>query len=239
MKKPVFLKAQWRKLMMANYAIDPAALTDYIPAHTQLDLWEGQCLVSLVGFMFKDTRVRGFKIPGHVNFEEINLRFYITHETGDGEIRRGTSFIKEIVKRPAITWVANTLYKEQYHTMPTRHRIQQHEKLDVQYEWQYRNRWNTMACKAAPEPSKMPAGSEEEFITEHYWGYTRLSETETAAYAVEHPRWEVYPVHDYTIDADFGTLYGQQFAHLSKQKPVSVLLAEGSEILVRKGFEIR
>ena len=72
---------------MANYEVDPSLLASRIPAGTELDLEDGKCFVSLVGFMFLDTRVLGMPIPFHVNFEEVNLRFYVKREI-DGETRK-------------------------------------------------------------------------------------------------------------------------------------------------------
>src|SRR6185503_10721641 len=111
--------AGWRKLVMANYAVDPSALAPYLPYKTEIDLWQGTCYVSLVGFMFVDTAVMGVKIPFHVNFEEVNLRFYVRYRD-QGEWKRGVVFIKEIVPRAALAFVANTLYNENYETMPMR-----------------------------------------------------------------------------------------------------------------------
>jgi hypothetical protein len=84
----------------------------------------------------------------------------------------------------------------------------------------------------------MPEGCEAEFITEHYWGYTP-SDDGSSEYPVEHPRWEIYPVRDYSVNVDFGKLYGAKFGFLSNEKPVSVMLAEGSEIVVRGGRKMR
>lgn len=97
MKKPVFLTAQWRKLIMANYLISPQILEKYLPPHTQLDSYNGKHYVSLIGFMFMDTRIKGFKIPFHINFEEVNLRFYVKYKD-DGVWKRGAVFISEVVK---------------------------------------------------------------------------------------------------------------------------------------------
>ncbi len=83
-----FLQAEWRKLAMANYAVDSSLLAKYLPHHTEIDLWNDTCYVSLVGFMFKDTRIKGIRIPFHVNFEEVNLRFYVRYK-GNGEWKRG------------------------------------------------------------------------------------------------------------------------------------------------------
>ena len=115
-----FLKAEWRKLALANYAVDPSVLHRYVPAHTVLDSWNGTCYVSLVGFMFVNTRLLGFPIPFHRNFEEVNLRFYVRYQD-KGEWKRGVVFIKEIVPRPALTFVANTIYKEHYQTLKMGH----------------------------------------------------------------------------------------------------------------------
>ncbi|MFB0909103.1 MAG: DUF2071 domain-containing protein, partial [Spirosomataceae bacterium] len=54
-----FLKAEWRKLAIANYVIDPEILKKYVPVGTELDLWEGKCYVSLIGFMFLEVKLLG------------------------------------------------------------------------------------------------------------------------------------------------------------------------------------
>lgn len=72
-----FLKAEWRRLALVNYIIDKHLLVKYLPAGTELDLRNGNCYVSLVGFMFINTRLLGLRIPFHKNFEEVNLRFCV------------------------------------------------------------------------------------------------------------------------------------------------------------------
>ena len=103
-----FLTANWKDLVMANYIIDPTILEPFVPIRTELDSFNGQVYVSLVGFMFTDTRLLGWRIPFHVHFEEVNLRFYVRHKDA-GQWKRGTVFIKEIVPKPAISFVANTI----------------------------------------------------------------------------------------------------------------------------------
>ncbi len=231
--RTTFLKAEWRKLVMANYAIDPQLLTAYLPHQTELDYWNDTCYVSLVGFMFMNTKVSGLRIPFHVNFEEINLRFYVRRQK-QGVYRRVVVFVKEIVPRPALSLVANTLYKEKYVTMPMGHLWQRYDnQLDVKYEWG-RGRKHSLQVTTAGAPEAVAAGSEAAFITEHYWGYTKLSSDKTAEYEVQHPRWEVYPTKTYSINVDFGQLYGSEFAFLKESVPLSVLLAEGSAIEVKK-----
>jgi len=234
----IFLEAEWRKLIMANYEIDPSILKPYLPNKTELDLFNGVCYVSLIGFLFSNTRMLGVKVPLHINFEEVNLRFYVRYNDA-GVWKRGTVFIKEIVSKPAITFVANTLYKEKYETMPTRYSWKtSDEKLMIEYEWKKNKNWNSISIEAEKQLLDIDANSEAEFITEHYWGYAKMSAQKTKEYGVEHPRWQMYKTIDYKIKADFADLYGNEFSFLNQSKPLSVFLAEGSKIKIRTGKNI-
>jgi uncharacterized protein len=231
-----FLTAEWRKLIMAQYEVAPETLEPWLPRGLELDLYRGRCYVSLVGFLFDRVRLKGLPIPFHTRFEEVNLRFYVAHTAPDGTRRRGVVFIREFVRRTAITFVANTFYEEPYVTLPTLSSIvKSQQSLDVQYSWKHRGRWHSLGVEASPAAQPIAAGSEEEFITEHYWGYTRRGNGSTSAYEVQHPRWETYPVLLHALDVDFGALYGEAFAMLNSQEPASVLLAEGSPVSVLSG----
>lgn len=231
-----FLQAEWRKLAMANYEVDSKILVPYLPYKTELDFWNNTCYVSLVGFMFLNTKMLGVKIPFHINFEEVNLRFYVKYND-NGEWKRGVVFIKEIVPKPALTFVANTLYNENYQTMPMRHVWDINDSLTVEYAWK-KNGWNRFRVSADKTAVPIDAGSEAEFITEHYWGYTKLGVDKTAEYGVEHLRWDVYKVNDFQIDVDFADVYGSGFDFLKNKKPKSVFLAEGSEVFVKAGRKL-
>ena len=233
-----FLKAEWRKLAMANYEIERSVLEKYLPFATEIDLWKDKCYVSLVAFMFVNTRLKGFRIPFHDTFEEVNLRFYVRHNR-NREWKRGVVFVKEIVPRPAITFVANTIYNENYETMPMHHAWETDTNSQkVSYSWK-KKRWHSFTVEAEKKPIDIAAGSEEEFITEHFWGYTKIDLQTTSEYGVEHPRWQVYPVTKFFIDVDFQKVYGNDFGFLSGQRPTSVFLAEGSDIVVRSGTIIK
>ncbi len=232
MKQRKFLEAEWRKLLMANYVVDPAVLKGYLPAGTELDLWEGRCYISLVGFLFQNVRVRGITFPFHKNFPEVNLRFYVRFKEGP-EWKRGVVFIKEIVPKWPITFIANTLYDEHYATMPMRAVFRNEGNLvTVAYEWKKKNKWNRLEVTADKDPVPIAKGSEEEFITEHFWGYSARGKDKTTEYHVSHPRWDIYPLNSYRIDCDFRSVYGDAFSFLQEEKPVSVFLAEGSEVSV-------
>lgn len=234
-----FLSAEWHNLVMVNYEVTPKLLEKYIPYQTELDLWKGKCFISLVGFLFKNTKVLGIPIPGHINFEEVNLRFYVRHQTPEGEWRRGVVFIKEVVPRRAITWVANTLYGEHYQTMKMDHKIESDDiHQEVTYRWRYKKSWNHLKVKAAKEALSVVEDSEAEFITDHYWGYTRRGPQTTSSYEVVHPPWKVYTVDEYDLHCDGANIYGQEFGTILRQKPSSIFMAEGSEVFVKRGKKL-
>jgi len=242
-----FLTADWRKLIMAQYIVAPETLAPYIPHGVELDLFhvgdEARCYVSLVAFLFDCVRLKGLPIPFHTRFEEINLRFYVKRKVPNGSIKRGVVFIREFVPRHAIAYVAKRFYEEPYVAVPTRHSIElSPQSLRARYDWDLGGRTHSLSVKAVPTRQDIQPGSEEEFITEHYWGYTKRrlvqGQTRTSAYQVEHPHWQTYKLQSYEIAVDFGLLYGTSFAPLSQQEPGSVLLAEGSAVTVHSGSDI-
>lgn len=219
---------------MINYEVDPEILKPYLPAATKLDLWQGKALVSMVGFMFLNTKVLGIKWPGHVNFEEVNLRFYVQHF--DGKVwKRGAVFISEIVPKHIIPIVANNIYNEHYSAMPMRNSMLKLSNIDTAflYEWQFNKQWNQLGAVVGSQSQNIEKESEQEFIFEHYWGYNRLDDKKTIEYQVEHVSWKIRPVTKFTFKADIAGLYGKEFEPYLQQKPQSVFFAEGSEVVIR------
>lgn len=229
-----FLKAEWRKLAIVNYVIEPEILSKFIPFGTELDLWQDKCYISVVGFMFLNTKLLGIKVPFHVNFEEVNLRFYVKRLDEDGW-KRGVVFIKELVPRRALSFVANLLYHENYQTLPMQHNWDiNRNHITVEYQWNMEGESQRINVVAEKKPLEIKPNSEAEFITEHYWGYAKVEDKITNEYEVTHPRWQTYKVLNFEVEIDFGRVYGIEFEFLNELKPVSVMLAEGSEITVEK-----
>jgi uncharacterized protein YqjF (DUF2071 family) len=165
-----FLTAEWRELAMLNFEIDAATLRPLVPAGTELDDHDRITQVSVVGFRFASTRMLGLAVPGHTNFDEVNLRFYVRRRTA-GEWRRGVVFVRELVPRRAIAWMARWCYNEPYQALPTRHRLEYRSDgvpAIVRYEWCRNGRWEGLELCARGEPTLPAPGSEAQFITEHY-----------------------------------------------------------------------
>lgn len=215
---------------MMNYVVPKKVLLPYLPNGTELDEFDGKCYVSFVAFHFLHTKVKGIGFPFHRNFEEINLRFYVKFKE-NGMYKRGVVFISELVPKRMIAFIAKFIYQEQYTYAPISSSVTETDKRSLHFNWGKQKNYSlTVETENKAEPIK--TGSKEEFIFEHYWGYTGLSNNRTGEYLVEHPRWNIYPVTGYSISADFGLMYGDEFSFLNNAEPGSVFVAEGSAVSV-------
>lgn len=234
--KKVFLTAEWRWLAMLNYEVPPEILEPWLPSGLELEPWQDRTLVSLVGFRFLNTRVMGVAVPGHRDFDEVNLRFYVRRKVSGGW-RRGVVFVRELVPRPMIAAVARVCYEEPYLAVPMRHDITPEEgpPRRVEYGWTFRGEPCHLRVETKGEPQPLRAGGEAEFITEHYWGYTKRRNGSTSEYEVAHPPWRVMETQAVSFSAPVGELYGAEFGEILEGEPVSAFLAEGSEVTVYRG----
>ena len=232
-----FLTAQWRHLAMLNFEIDPKVLQPYVPVGTELDSWQGRTFMSVVGFLFLETRVWGVPIPYHRDFEEVNLRFYVRRRADEGW-RRAVVFVKEIVPRAAIALTARLLYGENYVALKMQHSIDDAPRAkSVSYRWWLDGQEHRIGMSVAGEAQDVKEGSEQEFITEHYWGYVHGG-GRTTEYHVEHPRWRVSPAMSARLECDVAALYGTQFVEFLNAAPTSAFLADGSEVAVSRGVKL-
>jgi len=231
-----FLTAHWRYLAMLNFRVAPELLAPYLPTGTELDFFEGETYLSVVGFLFYHTIVCGLPIPRHRNFEEVNLRFYVRKKSAD-VWRRGVVFIRELVPKPAIAITARVFYGEPYQALPMRSEVIDRDgEVSARYEWRRGKKWEHLVMNGRGEPQSIAAGSHEEFITEHYWGYTRRGPDRTSEYCVEHPRWKIWPATSFEFKADMATLYGDEFLATLTAPPASAFIADGSFVTVyRRG----
>jgi uncharacterized protein len=245
-RQRVFLSARWQALAMVNFAIDPALLEPLVPRGTTLDFFGGVAYVSVVGFLFRDTRILGLPIPGHIHFEEVNLRFYVQRTVGR-EVRRGVCFVKELVPRWAIATVAKWSYNEPYVSLPMRHEVDLGSLLSTEqanashslgFGWNCAGSWLGMHVATTGPRQPIEPGSLAEFIAEHYWGYTRQRDGGTVEYEVEHPPWNAWTAEHLPWTGDVPGFYGEPWASALSQPASSAFVADGSAVKVFKPTRI-
>ena len=226
----LFLKANWENIIMANYEIEPSILIPFLPKGVEIDFFNEKAYISLVGFMFKKTKLFNIPIPWFGDFEEINLRFYVVRKEND-EIKRGVVFINETIPYRIVAWIANKLYKEHYTVVPTKHEIITENSIQkIKFEWLLNKNWQSIYVESSTKSNFMKKGSLENFIYEHYYGYTKVDENKTEEYKLQHPSWETSEVINYEIDCDFKAMYGNSFSVLNQTKPTAVFIAKGSSV---------
>jgi len=227
MKRPPFLSASWRNLVLVNYEVPVDLLRPHLPRGAEPDMRDGKAWCSLVGFQFLDTRVLGIKWPGFVNFPEWNLRFYVRH--GD---QRGVCFVKEYVPQRWVAFLANTLYGEPYVAARIDPRIGNNRAM---YRLHTDGRINHLEV-IADGPAAFPKekGGIDDWFKEHEWGFGTLRNGRLIRYRVEHPRWRVFPTATgkWKVDVDWAAMYGKRWGAMNGSKPDSVVFAEGSPVRV-------
>lgn len=236
MTQRTFLTAEWKHLLMLNYAVDPELLEPYVPAGTELDTFAGKTYVSLIGFEFNNTRIAGARVPFHRSFEEVNLRFYVRRAE-----RRGVVFIRELVPKRAVVAVARVMFGENYACTRMSHSIDWSEKsgaVTAEYMFGAGTERCVMRIEAEPSPFIPPDESLAQFITEHYWGYARRRNGSTLEYEVQHPRWQVREASRAEFRGNAGKFYGAEFARVLDRPADSAFLAEGSAVTVFRGIRI-
>ena len=239
-EKRVFLSAEWRDLVMLNYEVDRGLLNEYVPSGTVLDSYDGKTYVSLVGFQFRRTRLFGtLPIPFHADFDEINLRFYVRRQEG-AEDRRGVVFIAEIVPKRAIARIARLAYGENYVRLPMRHRVNTSRGAKAaEYEWQLNGAWCKLHAHSSAHPTRAEEGSLEQFITEHYWGYSAQRNGDSLEYYVSHVPWSVWTGTEAGFEGDASSLYGRELGKVLQRRPDSAFIADGSPVIVYRGQRIK
>lgn len=227
---------------MMNYRVDPGRVAPFVPKGCEVDFHRGETYVSVVGFLFQNTRLKGVPVPWHQNFEEVNLRYYIRRK--DDPERRAVGFIQEIVPRWAVAAVARLVYQENYVALPMRHRLDLPEGglspgSGVAYGWKKGGRWHGMSARISGPLTPLVPGSHPEFIAEHYWGYVSRRDGSTTEYQVEHPPWKIWPVEEARLDMDVRTVYGEEWAEVFAHPPVSAFVAQGSKVTVYEGSRLK
>ena len=225
---------------MLNYEVEPGLLNRYVPTGTTLDSFNGRTYLSLVGFQFCQTKLLGcLPVPFHANFDEVNLRFYVRRKEG-GEDRRGVVFIAEVVPRRAIATMARLVYGENYRYRPMRHRIDSDGiNKAAEYQWQAGDQWCRLWAQTAGVSTRPQEGSLEQFIAEHYWGYSARTTRGSLEYHVAHVPWQVWATTKAGFEGEASALYGDELSTVLRRPPNCAFVADGSPVTVFTGKTVQ
>lgn len=222
------LTARWSNLILLTYEVDPSLVEPWLPKEVEPDLVGGRALVSLIAFDFLDTRVRGRRIPGFVDFPEINFRTYV--RAGD---RQGVVAIRELVPSPLAAAVGRLRFNEPFRAAPIESRTaSMGDELVVEHRWRWKDRryFVRMTSDQASIPAEADAPAHH--LLGRRWAYGQSRRGDPRVLRIEHPEWALRRVRTLDFDVDYGALYGPEWAVLNGEQPTSTHLAVGSGVSI-------
>jgi len=224
----LFMTAEWRRLINLTYAVEPALLQPHLPRGLALDVIDGKAFVGLVPFSFEKICLRGYRIPFHTRFPEINLRFYVRH--GD---RRGVVFLQECAPKAAVVWLARKKYNEPYRKMRMQETVRMGTgSFSVRQSIWCGGKKNFVEVEAGLNAFVPAAHTHDHYFKELEFGFGSGHDGKTKLYRVHHPAWEIFPVQRVQVDLDFAVIFGKKWAFLSGEKPFNAALVKGSAVQV-------
>jgi len=237
-----FVTAHWSDLILLSYRVPDTLVSSHIGPF-ELDKWQGNAYVSVVGFHFGKTRIVGIPpgplLPDVANFAQWNLRTYVRTPNSEGrnarsntpDESRGVVFIKEFVPSPMVTGLVRYLYKENYVT--TRLSLEKSQNGEIQnarYDMEYGGKRHSMSAQTTAKATLLDAGSADYFFTERYWGSPGGKNKSVISFQIEHAPWKTYSVESHVIAADYGVLYGDEWRFLNDCTPDYVTWCDGSSV---------
>lgn len=222
------LTARWSNLVILTYDVEATLVRPWLASGVEPDLVDGRALVSLVAFDFVDTRFRGRRIPGFIDFPEINFRTYVTRDD-----RPGVVAIRELVPSPLAAAIGRLRFNEPFRSAPMESRTSSMgEELVIEHRWRWKDRRYFLRLTADQTSTAATTEGPAHNLLGRRWAYGRNRRGEPIVLRVEHPEWALRRVRTLDFDVDFGALYGPEWAVLNTRQPISSYLAVGSAVSI-------
>lgn len=180
---PALLSMVWRDALFAHWAVPPERIRATLPDGLSVDTYDGQAYLGVVPFVMEDISPTG--VPFGLSFGELNLRTYVTDETGTP----GVYFYNLDAADRLGVYLARGLFQLPYYRA----------EIDVSRDGQavnFRSRRVGDGAPAAFDATYEPvgprldadSGSRPHFLTERYRFYTD-GRGELFYGDIEHPSW--------------------------------------------------
>jgi uncharacterized protein len=221
---------------VVTFPVDPRVLRGLVPSATELDTFDGEALISLVGLRFTENRLLGVPILFGRRYDQVDLRFYVKRQV-DGEWRHGVTFVRELVPVSSLVSLGHLLYGEAHERLPVVARVREpepHRPGHAVYRWQTEQFVHRLTVDFSGVPSIPAPGSREEFLVDRCWAYIAYHSDLTREYRVDHEPWRIWPTGEVQLSAGIPSAFGERFRRALSSKPVSVLVAEGSRVEVHR-----
>lgn len=223
----IFMTGNWENLIMSTYQVNSDLLKPYLPKDTEIDLYKGKALVSIVAFTFSEVCFFGIKIPCHQKFGQINFRFYVKSKIDD---KKGVVFIKEFAPKPLIALTAKLFYNEPYKYKKINYGIFKSNKT-IKITYQYKS--IKLTAHSSINTIKQKQNTLEHFVVDRYIAFIKNRKGKTLQYKINHKPWRLMKSANISVNNDILDMMPSKFKNA---KHVSSFFVDGSNVTVEKGI---
>lgn len=221
----LFLSSNWKNSFIMTWAIEPELLIEHVPHKIGIYTQNDKAYISLFVYNYENTKVRGIKMPFHVSFTELDLRFYVKHNN-----QMGVSFIQHIVPRYCISLWAKRIFNENYVTLPIEYSYQETTTSKILHYKFWKNK----------TPFTLDLLTNHEFDTLDFnlinevafgMGMDKYGNPIRFNFSKLH-EYQSYTNLDYSINIDFGFLFGRKWGFLKELSPIHVAALTDNKIKI-------
>lgn len=204
----------WRRILFANWPIDPDLLAAHLPDPFAVHEYDGAGWLTIVPFVNVDTRLRGLPPRVGVDLPELNLRTYVVCDS-----EPGIYFFS--LDAPSVFAVLGARLTHRLPYYNARISVE-HAANEIRFRSRRRHPGSRSArydatYRPVGEPFTAETGSREAFLTERRRLYTR-SQTGRIRYTdVEHEPW---PLYEASVETRENTLFRANGLTRPSQDPV-------------------
>jgi hypothetical protein len=235
----VFLKATWQNLIQLVYTAPIDEVQTLLPEGLTPEIFDGKAHIILSALEFRQTRVKGLKIPFHVHFPEINLRIPVRKQGVTG-----VYFLRQYVPKHCIAVVAKRIYHEAYEAYPMEFLVQHVPDADEGTSimechcklWKKEDTLDIQVYAVEPEnyipvdenhPPE-PAVGDADFIT----GFGTNDKQEIIEYRIEHRKQEFFEVREWSIRGDLTKIFDDCIPKGISEMPIHVSFSHGQAVKI-------
>ncbi|MEP1490252.1 MAG: DUF2071 domain-containing protein [Algibacter sp.] len=222
----IFMTGNWEHLIMSTYQVESKILEPYLPQDTEIDLYKGKALISIVAFTFSKVKFFGIKIPFHQKFGQINFRFYVKSKIDD---TKGVVFIKEFAPKPLIALTASLFYNEPYHYKRVGFKM---SKSSNKIEINYQHKGIKLTAKSTLKTVSLKQNTIEHFVVDRYVAFIKSKKRKTVEYKINHKPWKLLKLKSVYVNNDILHLLPSKFKNA---KYLTSCFVDGSHVTVEKG----
>jgi uncharacterized protein YqjF (DUF2071 family) len=194
------LAMRWVDVLFAHWPVDPGLVAATLPDGLDVDTYDGDAYLGVVGFRMESIRPRG--APVGLSFPELNLRTYVRGDEGggvyfynlDADDRIGVALARGLFRLPYYR-AAMQVEDRGDGALRFRSRRTHRGASPARFDATYR---------PADGAERVEPGSLDAFLTERYRFYTESDGGRLYRGAIDHPPW---PLSDATLTIHENTLF--------------------------------